>query len=73
MFDGATEIYILHNGTTPVTSNVVMKVETTLPLQKEARILQYTKDESLASFQWCLLRIAHNYPLLCVTTNTEKF
>ena len=22
------------------------------------------KDESLASFQWCLLRIAHNYPLL---------
>ena len=41
-----------------------MKVETTLPLQKEARILQLTKDESLASFQWCLLRIAHNYPLL---------
>ena len=41
-----------------------MKVETTLPLQKEARILQFTKDESLASFQWCLLRIAHNYPLL---------
>ena len=40
-----------------------MKVETTLPLQKEARILQFTKDESLASFQWCLLRIAHNYPL----------
>ena len=40
-----------------------MKVETTLPLEKEARILQFTKDESLASFQWCLLRIAHNYPL----------
>ena len=40
-----------------------MKVETTLPLQKEARILQLTKDESLASFQWCLLQIAHNYPL----------
>ena len=39
-----------------------MKVETTLPLQKEARILQFTKDVSLASFQWCLLRIAHNYP-----------
>ena len=43
---------------------ILMKVETTLPLQKEARILQFTKDESLASFQWCLLRIAHNYPLL---------
>ena len=42
---------------------ILMKVETTLPLQKEARILQFTKDESLASFQWCLLRIAHNYPL----------
>ena len=40
-----------------------MKVETTLPLQKEARFLQFTKDESLASFQWCLLWIAHNYPL----------
>ena len=40
-----------------------MKVETTLPLQKEARILQFTKDKSLASFQWCLLRIARNYPL----------
>ena len=40
-----------------------MKVETTLPLEKEARILQFIKDESLASFQWCLLRIAHNYPL----------
>ena len=40
-----------------------MKVETTLPLQKEARIIQFTKDESLASFQWCSLRIAHNYPL----------
>ena len=40
-----------------------MKVEKTLPLQKKARILQFTKDESLASFQWCLLRIAHNYPL----------
>ena len=36
-----------------------MNVETTLPLEKEARILQFTKDESLASFQWCLLRIAH--------------
>ena len=43
---------------------ILMKVETTLPLQKEARILLFTKDESLASFQWCLLRIAHNYPLL---------
>ena len=41
----------------------LMKVETTLPSEKEARILQFTKDESLASFQWCLLRIAHNYPL----------
>ena len=41
----------------------VMKVETTLPLQKEARIFQFTKDGSLASFLWCLLRIAHNYPL----------
>ena len=40
-----------------------MKVETTLPLQKEARILRFTKDESLASFQWCLLQIVHNYPL----------
>ena len=43
---------------------ILMKVETTLPLKKEARILQFTKDESLANFQWCLLRIAHNYPLL---------
>ena len=41
-----------------------MKVETTLPLQNEARILQFTKDESLASFQWCLLWIAHNYSLI---------
>ena len=41
-----------------------MKVETTLPLQKDARILKFTKDESFASFQLCLLRIAHNYPLL---------
>ena len=41
-----------------------MKVEATLPLPKEDRILQFTKDERLASFQWCLLRIAHNYPLL---------
>ena len=40
------------------------KVETTLPLKKVITIPQYTKDESLASFQWCLLQIAHNYPLL---------
>ena len=40
--------------------NYYMKVETTLPLKKGARILQYTKDESLASFQRCLLGIAHN-------------
>ena len=40
-----------------------MKVETTLPLQKEARILQFTKDESLASFQWCFLRIAYKLQL----------
>ena len=44
-----------------------MKVEITLPSQKGARILQFTKDESLASFQWCSLRIAHNYPLLLTT------
>ena len=42
----------------------LMKVDTTLPLQKEARILQFTKDQSPASTQWCLLRIAHNWPLL---------
>ena len=30
------------------------------PLKKEARILQFKKDDS----QWCLLRIAQNYPLL---------
>ena len=43
---------------------ILMKVETTLPLKKGGQNLQFTKDESLASFQWCLLRIAHNYPLL---------
>ena len=31
--------------------NGPMKVETTLPLQKEARILQFTKDESLVRLQ----------------------
>ena len=41
-----------------------MKNETTLRLQKDVGIIQFTKDESFASFQWCLLRIAHNYPLL---------
>ena len=35
-----------------------------IALTKGGQNLQFTKDESLASFQWCLLRIAHNYPLL---------
>ena len=38
--------------------------EQLLPSQNEARILKYTADESLASFEWCLLRIAHIYPLV---------
>ena len=45
-------------------TSYVKNDETTLPLQKEARILQYTKDESLASFPWCLFRITHNYHIL---------
>ena len=41
-----------------------MKNETTLRLQKDVGIIQFTKDESFASFQWGLLRIAHNYSLI---------
>ena len=31
-------------------TGIALKEETTLPLQKKARILQYTKNESLVSF-----------------------
>ena len=31
---------------------IFMKVETTLPLKKEARILQFTKDESLVFYTY---------------------
>ena len=48
-----------------------MKIETIWPLHKGARTLQNRKDESLKSFQWCLLRIAHNYPLL--STDNKMF
>ena len=59
--DMAENVMKYHEGTKIFLS---MKVETTRPLQKEARNLQFTIDESLARFQWCLLRIAYNYPLL---------
>ena len=39
-----------------------VNIETTLPSRKEARIFPFIDDVSLASFQWCFLRIAHNYP-----------
>ena len=53
-------IYVFQKTKLKKITCICIKVEIALPSQKEARILQITKEESLSSFQWCLLQIAHN-------------